>query len=197
MVAIIPTRRLVALVIVLSPLWLISEAAAVYPLLALALLVLVDMLLLPARWQIRAQRIVPANVGLGDKERGEYRVRSTAVRALRFSLFDSLPRIIESPEPRGAMHTLGANAETSVPFTFVARERGSWPLGAVVLRINGVLGLVQRSLRFEPPDSVLVTPSLAGVRQLRLLAVQHRRRDAGSRSLRRRGEGSSFASLRE
>jgi uncharacterized protein (DUF58 family) len=197
MVAIVPTRRLVAIVIVLSPLWLLSTAAAVYALLALALLVLTDMLLLPAKWQIRAQRIVPANVGLGDRERGEYRVRSTAGRALRFSLFDSLPRTIESPEPRGVMHMLGANAEASVPFTFAARERGSWPLGAVVLRIDGALGLVRRSLRFEPPDSVLVTPSLAGVRQLRLLAVQHRLRDAGIRSIRRRGEGSSFASLRE
>ena len=49
-----------------------------YSLLTLALVVLIDMLLLPAKWQIRAQRIVPANVGLGDRERGEYRVKSTA-----------------------------------------------------------------------------------------------------------------------
>jgi uncharacterized protein (DUF58 family) len=197
MVAIIPTRRLVAAVIVLSPLWLVSESAAVYPLLVLALVVLIDMLLLPAKWQIRAQRIVPANVGLGDREQGEYRVRSTVSRALSFQLFDSLPRTFESPEKRGATYTLRPNAETSVPFTFVARERGSWALGPVVLRIQGAFGLVQRSLRFEPPDSVLVTPSLAGVRHLRLLAVQHRLRDAGIRSIRRRGEGSSFASLRE
>jgi uncharacterized protein (DUF58 family) len=197
MVAIIPTRRLVALVIALSPLWLLSEGAGMYALLALASIVLLDMLLLPAKWQVRAQRIVPANVGLGDKERGEYRVRSTAPRALRFSLFDALPRIIESPEPRGVIHAVGPGAETVVPFTFVARERGSWALGPVVLRIEGAFGLVQRSLRFEPPDSVLVTPSLAGVRHLRLLAVQHRLRDAGIRSIRRRGEGSSFASLRE
>jgi uncharacterized protein (DUF58 family) len=197
MVAIIPTRRLVALVIALSPLWFVSERMGVYALLVLALVVLLDMLLLPAKWQIRAQRIVPANVGLGDQERGEYRVRSMASRILRFSLFDALPRVIESPEPRGVLHAVGPGAETVVPFTFVARERGSWVLGPVVLRIEGVFGLVQRSLRYEPTDSVLVTPSLAGVRHLRLLAVQHRLRDAGIRSIRRRGEGSSFASLRE
>jgi uncharacterized protein (DUF58 family) len=197
MVAIIPTRRLVAVVIVLSPLWFLSETMGAYALLVLGVVVLLDMLLLPAKWQVEAQRIVPANVGLGDRERGEYRVRSTARRALRFSLFDALPRIVESPEPRGVMHSVGPGAETVVPFTFVARERGSWPLGPVVLRIEGALGLVQRSLRFEPTDSILVTPSLAGVRHLRLLAVQHRLRDAGIRSIRRRGEGSSFASLRE
>lgn len=197
MVAIIPTRRLVAIVIALSPLWLVSDNVALAALLVLVAAVLIDALLLPAKFQIQAQRIVPANVGLGDQERGEYRVSSSASRVLRFVLFDRLPRTIESREPRGTMHTLRSTVETVIPFTFVARERGSWALGPVVLRIRGVLGLLQRSLRFDPPDTVLVTPSLAGVRQLRLLAVQHRMRDAGIRSIRRRGEGSNFASLRE
>jgi len=197
MVAIIPTRRLVGIVILLSPLWLVSQSVALAALLILVAAVLIDALLLPAKWQIEAQRIVPSNVGLGDQERGEYRVRSGASRALLFALFDRLPATIESPEPRGTMHTLAPKGETVIPFTLVPRERGSWALGPVVLRIRGTLGLVQRSLRFDPPDAVLVTPSLAGVRHLRLLAVQHRLRDAGIRSIRRRGEGSNFASLRE
>jgi uncharacterized protein (DUF58 family) len=197
MVAIVPTRRLVAVVIALSPLWLVSDVVALTMLLVLTAVVAIDALLLPAKWQIRAERIVPSNVGLGDQERGEYRVSSTASRALRFALFDRLPRTIESAEPRGTMYTVSAATETVIPFTFIARERGSWALGPVVLRIRGTLGLVQRSLRFDPPDTVFATPSLAGVRNLRLLAVQHRLRDAGIRSIRRRGEGSSFASLRE
>jgi uncharacterized protein (DUF58 family) len=197
LVAVIPTRRLVGIVILLSPLWLIPDAAATYPLVVLAAVVILDILLLPAKWQITAERIVPSNVGLADKERGEYRVRSTAPRVLHFTLFDALPRSIESPEPRGVMNTVGPGAQTVLSFTFVARERGSWPLGPVVLRIVGTFGLVQRSMRYEPTDTVLVTPSLAGVRHLRLLAIQHRLRDAGIRSIRRRGEGSTFASLRE
>jgi uncharacterized protein (DUF58 family) len=197
MVAIVPTRRLVATLVVLSPLWVVSVPLAVLALLLLLVAVVVDLLFLPAKWQLEAERVVPANVGLGDGERGEYRVRSLSPRPLRVALFDLLPRTIESPEPRGQMHALEGNSEISIPFTFVARERGSWTLGPVVLRIEGALGLVQRTLRYEPADSVLVTPSLAGVRQLRLLAVQHRLRDAGIRAIRRRGEGSNFASLRE
>ena len=41
--------------------------------------------------------------------------------------------------------------------------------------------------------SVTVAPSIAGVRRFRLLALQHRLRDAGVRALRRRGEGHGFA----
>ena len=43
----------------------------------------------------------------------------------------------------------------------------------------------------------MVIPSLSGVRRFRLLAMQHHLETAGVRSLRRRGEGFSFANLRE
>jgi uncharacterized protein (DUF58 family) len=46
-------------------------------------------------------------------------------------------------------------------------------------------------------DHVLVAPSIASVRRYRLLALQHRLRDLGVRVLRRRGDGTSFAGLRE
>jgi uncharacterized protein (DUF58 family) len=59
------------------------------------------------------------------------------------------------------------------------------------------MGLVGRRLRWEPEDAVLVTPSIAGVRRFRLLALQHRLYEAGIRTLRHRGEGRSFANLRE
>ena len=193
----VPTRRLVAIVLACSLLWLVSSAAAVVALLAITVAVAVDLLLLPAPWQIAVHRVVPANVGLGDAERGEYRVRSTFTHDVRFTLYDALPAIITSPEPRGVMLTVPAGGETVVPFTFVAEQRGSFALGPVVLRIVGRRDLIQRSLRSDPTDEVLVTPSLAGVKHLRLLAVQHRLRDAGIRSIRRRGEGTTFASLRE
>lgn len=42
-----------------------------------------------------------------------------------------------------------------------------------------------------------MVPSLANVRRFRLMALQHRLQDVGIRTLRRRGEGRSFAGLRE
>jgi uncharacterized protein (DUF58 family) len=50
---------------------------------------------------------------------------------------------------------------------------------------------------FDGGDSIMVVPSLSGVRRFRMLAMQHRLETAGVRSLRRRGEGLSFANLRE
>ena len=66
-----------------------------------------------------------------------------------------------------------------------------------MLRVRGPLGLVQRSLRRMRRPPVAVVPSIAGVRRYRLLALQHRLREAGIRTIRRRGDGTSFANLRE
>jgi uncharacterized protein (DUF58 family) len=197
LVSFVPTRRLVAIVLACSLLWLVSSAAAVVALLVIAIAVATDLLLLPATWQIVVHRVVPANVGLGDSEHGEYRVRSTFTRPIRFALFDALPSTITSPEARGVVTSVDAGGETVIPFSFLAEQRGSFPLGPVVIRVIGARALIQRSLRCDSADEVLVTPSLAGVKHLRLLAVQHRLRDAGIRSIRRRGEGTTFASLRE
>jgi len=197
LISVVPTRRLVAIVAVASLLWLLSSAAAVVALLLIAIAVAADLLLLPAPSQITVERVVPANVGLGDGERGEYRVHSTFPRPVRVALYDALPATIRSPDPRGVAAIVAPNSTTDIRFTFVAEQRGSFPLGPVALRIFGARELIQRTLRSEPSDELLVTPSLAGVKNLRLLAVQHRLRDAGIRSIRRRGEGTTFASLRE
>jgi uncharacterized protein (DUF58 family) len=52
-------------------------------------------------------------------------------------------------------------------------------------------------MRWSLDDSILVTPSIAGVRRFRLLAIQQRLYEAGVRAVRQRGDGRSFASLRE
>jgi uncharacterized protein (DUF58 family) len=74
--------------------------------------------------------------------------------------------------------------------------RSHWPRP---LRVEGRLGLVDSVLR-PPPEGaaeLAVAPSVAGIRRYRLLALQRRLRDAGVRQLRRRGQGTSFASLRD
>ena len=200
-VAFLPTRRLALLVAVLSPVWLIPAtrhgmAAVALALTLLLLAVVVDILSIPARWQIEVARQLPAEAGLGDPTQGVYTITSRAGRPLRVRLFDHLPQALAGSD-RAAEHVVPAAGELAVPFTVTGRERGSWALGPVVLRIDGRLGLVQRSIRHEPNDSVLVVPSMSGVRRLRLLAIQHRLHDVGLRNIRRRGEGTSFASLRE
>ncbi|HEU4585325.1 MAG TPA: DUF58 domain-containing protein [Gemmatimonadaceae bacterium] len=201
-VAFLPTQRLALVVALLSPVWLLSgtergpEIIAIV-LLLLVLAVIVDVITIPARWQVEVARTLPPQVGLGDPVEGSYRIVSRVKRALRVQLFDRLPRAITVERLPSRQQVVPPEGEISLPFGITGRERGEWPLGPIVVRVEGALGLMRRSLRNEPGDSVLVAPSMTGVRHLRLLAIQHRLRDAGVRNIRQRGEGTTFASLRE
>jgi uncharacterized protein (DUF58 family) len=201
-VAFLSTRRLVIALAVLSPIWLLSDtptgaAVALIITLLFAGAVLYDALSNPAQWQLSVERRVPESVGIGDSVTGEYVVRSRAGRRLHFEFFDALPRGVASDDARRGTHTVARGAELSLPLTLTGRERGSFALGPVVLRTFGRLRLMQRTHRYPLADRIIVTPSLAGVRHYRLLTLQHRLRDIGVRTIRRRGEGTSFANLRE
>lgn len=200
-----PTRGLAIAAAAVAPLWLLSAwrwgfalAATVSALLALA--VLAEWALLPAPWAADVERSFPPSIGITDRADGEYLVRSRWPRALPVALYDQLPRGVryaEAPRSGEARALLGAGSQVRLAVRIEGRERGSWQLGPVALRVAGPLGLLQRTIAVRLDDRISVTPSVAGIRHFRLLTVQHRMRDAGVRATRRRGEGTSFSHLRE
>lgn len=199
----VPTRRLVILLAVLAPVWFASggdtgTGIAVGVTVLIVAAVVLDALTTPAHWQVDVERTVPDRIGLGDTAEATYVVRLAGGRALRFSLYDDLPRGVRAAVPRSdAGYMVRVGAPSTVPVQLAGAERGVWPLGNIVLRVDGWLGLVRKTLRWKPDDCVVVVPSMAGVRRYRLLAVHHRLRDLGMRAIRRRGDGTAFASLRE
>jgi uncharacterized protein (DUF58 family) len=195
-----PERRLAMLVAGSSLLWLLPGRAgtlasgAALGLLALA--TAVDLALLPSRRGITVARTLPETVGIGDSAGGTYTVESHWPRALVAQFADHLPSLLSGGA--GASNvTLDAHATRMLDFQVTGETRGRAPLGPVGLRVGTRLGLVAVRFLFTGEDEIMVIPSLSGVRRFRLLAMQHRLETAGVRSLRRRGEGFSFANLRE
>ena len=198
---VVPTRRLAIVVAAASPVWLLSTtdtgawiAAAVVIVTVLA--VIGDILGTPGPRQLDVQREAPEMVGIGDPAGMVYRVHSRWPGPVRGTLFDQMPAGIERDGEPGVAFVVGPGQSASIAHTIRGSTRGRRALGRAVVRVHAPLGLIERSVSFPLGDSILVTPSLAGVRRYRLLAVQRRLRDAGIRSVRMRGEGTSFASLR-
>jgi uncharacterized protein (DUF58 family) len=212
------TRKLAYLVVLLAPVWLLTAfdwgwVAGVIVSGLVVVAVIADALALPAARDVTIERELPPTVGVGDTVEGE--VRATAVwdTPVRLRMYDQLPVSLDQPAERAHdVRTIPRGGGTAVfPFSVRGRVRGRWPLGMVVLRALGPLGLVERSLVFPHrpstdddvlagravADSVIVAPSIAGIGRFRLLALQQRLRDPGSRNIRRRGEGMSFAGLRD
>jgi uncharacterized protein (DUF58 family) len=201
-IAFAPTKRLALAFLAIAPLWLLSGAVLGRAVAALALVLLIaalvtDVAMLPDADDISVRRVLDETIGVGDTVEGRYEIQSHWDRDLRVTVFDELPpRFI-----RGATvfrkTALPSRATLSQPFDVTGHARGLAPLGSVAVRVQTELGLAARTFTVSPGDSVLVAPSLTGVKRFRWLAVHHRLASVGVRATRRRGEGRSFSRLRD
>lgn len=202
LLAFAPTRRLALVVALLSPLWLLSGTGAggwiaAVALSLLALLAGLDAVRLPAATDVTVTRRAPETIGVGDREEAGYAIASHWNHALLVSPTDLVDGPLVATEGAGGDVALPARRTVVVTFDLVGRARGQVQLGGMALRVRTSLGLVSRTLRYDLPGALVVAPSLAGVRRFRWLAVHHRLAAAGVRDARRRGEGRSFARLRD
>jgi uncharacterized protein (DUF58 family) len=196
--AIYPTRRLATVVLCLAVAWLIPTAGPVLALGALAIVSIavgVDYVLLPGRRDLEVTRDVPPTLGLGDSIEVTVVVVSHWPRPVRATLSHELPATFDVLADRQV--EIPARAAVAVPVSVTPMRRGPVALGDVALRVTSKLGLLARIVRAPIDAQAVVVPSLSNVRRFRLMALQHRLRDVGIRVLRRRGEGRSFAGLRE
>ncbi len=193
-----PERRLALLVALASLLWLIPGGAVVSAtaLGVIALLAALDCALLPPRRGLTLTRELPEMVGIGDTVEGSYTLESHWPRAMTVDLVDH-PSQFVSGGAGATVTTIAPRAARTLAFQITGETRGRAQLGPVGARVRSRLGLISARYLFTADDSIMVIPSLSGVRRFRMLAMQHRLETAGVRSLRRRGEGLSFANLRE
>ncbi len=195
-----PERRLALLVALSATLWLLPGRVGVIAgsaaLAVIVVLAAIDGALLPSRQALTLSRDVPGSVGLGDRVDGAYALTSRWPRALEIRLVDEIATLIAGGVGETDV-SLAPFATRRIAFRVTGEARGRAPLGVVGARVRTRLGLVAARVLFTGDDTMMVVPSLSGIRRFRLLAMQHRLETVGIRSLRRRGEGLSFANLRE
>ena len=197
-----PTRRLALVVLVASPVWLLSEnrigegiAAAVTCVVALA--ALIDALRIPGRDVLDLTRDVAPRIPLEESRDLTVTIRSRWPRAVLASVTQRPAPTIRVMPATTPVLSIPAGGERAFTATLTPGARGVFPLGPVAIAAVGPWGLVRRSLIWSLSDTIDVIPAIAGTGRYRLLAAQHRVRSAGQRAIRRRGAGTNFSRLRE
>jgi uncharacterized protein (DUF58 family) len=123
-------------------------------------------------------------------------VRLAAGGAATLRVTADLPDgIVRVAEPAEA--ALAAGERAAFATRVRAMRRGAFALSFVHVRVRSRWGLAEREVRFDLPAVVRVPPGARAAAQAALLLRGNRRLEAGSRRARRRGEGTSFESLRE
>ncbi|MEW5929215.1 MAG: DUF58 domain-containing protein [Gemmatimonadota bacterium] len=193
----LPTRRFLALLAAASLLFLLDARVALAADAVLLLLAAADALGVPRGGRLRVERRAPDRIALGGTAEVRLRVVNATERAVRVRVTDDLPALLEREGDEVRELLVPARREADVQYRVAARERGDAAYGDVHLRVAGPLGLVWVQRRERRADPLRVQPGVLEVRRHRLLGMRHRLRDAGIRSIRQRGEGGSFESLRD
>lgn len=195
--SLLPSGRWLALLAAAAPLFLLSPAVALGVDLVLVLLLVADALSIPSPRNLQVTRQTPSRISLGAQSEVEIRVDNRTGRRVRVLATDDLPPILQRVGADVADVLVPARGEERIRYAARTLRRGDGVFGDVHLRVAGPLGLAWRQRAVERADEVRVVPGVLEVKRYRLLGLRNRLREAGFRSVRQRGEGGAFESLRE
>lgn len=97
----------------------------------------------------------------------------------------------------GQRHRVPATGWLELSYRIRPTRRGEKAFGPVQVRVQGVLGLLQRNLNLEAKQTVKVFPDFAAVARYALLGIDNRLSTLGILRRPRRGLGMDFHQLRE
>ncbi|NNJ08965.1 DUF58 domain-containing protein [Chloroflexales bacterium ZM16-3] len=198
----LPTPRLLLLLLLAAP--LVAGAAIARPLIWLALFYLVvvagvlisDLLLTPGPGQIEVERINDGKLSLGAENLVTVLISNASPRPLRFTMRDEYPDAFPCDAPF-ISGELSAYEVFSAQYHLRPLKRGDYAFGDVVLRYRGMLGTFVRQARYPTAAAVQVYPNVLELRKYDLLARKGLLYEQGLRPARVYGQGGEFARLRE
>lgn len=197
----LPSMRLIWLLVGGAPLWLLALvvpaawlAGALYVLVLLVLAVR-EYLQGPRRSQLQVKRVLPTRFSYDDLHELQLELKSSHPSRLWLRIREELPEALETD-------TVLFEGELTPEGTYLLRyqaralRRGEYAYGAVVVRVEHGLRLIQRELRLETSDVIRIYPRFRGVDSFMLMARLSQREEAVRQPRRLRGAGSDFESLR-
>jgi uncharacterized protein (DUF58 family) len=147
--------------------------------------------------QFRASRKHDSKLSLGAANPITIQVESRAPRAATLTILDEPPVGFVHATPATLSLTLDPRTTESLQYQVRPVRRGDFHFGNLNLRWPGPLGLFIRQGVIQAEEAVKVYPNIYAIRQYELLVRNHQLTEMGVRSVRQRGEGTAFESLRD
>lgn len=194
----VPTVRTVALLGVLAVVSGLGPAGVgVWPPIVLVVVAVVaDGLLAPAPWRIGIARQLPHVLPLGGEGEVVWRLANPTSRTVTVAIADELAPSLGATDRR-LRARLPTNARVKASATLRPTRRGTFRPDQVTVRVAGPLGLATRQAVRSVPGRVEVHPSFRSRDAAELRIRRARLLEEGLRSVRGRGGGTEFETLRE
>ena len=159
----VPTRRLIILVLAAAPLFLAGAlikafvGLGVLYVMALVTCVLGDALIRPRRKRLVITRRMPERISLGMPTRVVFEIRNESRRSLDIHLAENLPPELSADPVRLHLHLAGGQ-KAELAYQLSAHKRGRFSLGDVFV----LLGYMARFARYHLPLLVLLSDPRIG-----------------------------------
>lgn len=200
-ISLLPTLRLIQLLIFGAPLWLLALlfpggwlAGLLYCVLVIALCWR-DAATIPPASKFRAIRQLPPRFALDVDHSVKLILTNLAAAPIQVSLRDELPDMFEAKTELPEV-TLPAGGEARLSYDVRPLSRGAHRFGDVILRVRGERGLVQKQLTLAVPDTAKVYPNFRGADHYQLLAQIDQRDEVVRKPRPFKAAGTDFESLR-
>jgi uncharacterized protein (DUF58 family) len=200
-ISLLPTLRLIRLLLLGAPLWLL---ALLFPggwLAGLLYCVLVivlcwrDAATIPPASQFRAIRQLPPRFALDVDHSVKLILTNLSAAPIQVSVRDELPDMFEAKTELPEV-TLPSGGEARLSYDVRPLSRGAHRFGDVILRVRGERGLVQKQLALAVPDTAKVYPNFRGADHYQLLAQIDQRDEVVRKPRPFKAAGTDFESLR-
>jgi uncharacterized protein (DUF58 family) len=195
-VPLLPSSRLVLLVLLAAGTFLLGTPVALAIDAILLVFVVIEGVTLYRGLLPSVNRSVPARIPLEGKGIVQIEFSNPSDRPLSIAWRMDVDAGLGAGEARGGEVVLPARGRAMQELVLFGVERGRRSVGDVHVRVLGPFELLWRPAMIAGTDEVVVQPGLLQLRQRRRLAVDSRL-GAGSRRVRRLGEGREFERLRE
>jgi uncharacterized protein (DUF58 family) len=172
----------------------------VYAVLAWDLVVLLayvlDCFQLPKPAQLTIERTWPAAPSLSNPSEVRLTVRNQGRIAVDGTLLDNLPLEMRQETPLVRLH-VSAQRETTGSYAIRPLQRGDLKVGKAYLRYQSAAQLAERWVVADIEQRVRIYPDLEDVKRHSMYLSRSRQIELQKRTLRHRGFGREFESLRE
>jgi uncharacterized protein (DUF58 family) len=174
--------------------WLLVPASI--SAITLGFLTVIDLALLFQRGSLlRAGRVIPARLSLGDENKLALSLQSSASFALHVQIIDELPVQMQDRKFLKKV-TLPPRGASEVAYSLRPTSRGVYDFGQVLGYLRTPLGLAERKMVLSESASVKVYPSFLQLRRYSLLATSERALP-GVKKVRRLGHSMEFEKIKE
>jgi uncharacterized protein (DUF58 family) len=197
---VIPTRRLpaalLAVGLVVLPMGTWGAGVWVLGNVAVLVAVVVDVVLAVSPRRMDVQREVDPVLVIDTDARLRWVVTNPTRRRARVHLADALPESLRAVDRRARL-VVPAGARVHADGTVRPARRGVHDLAAITVRSRGPLGLVDRQRTLPVHTRVRVHPAFPSRQETELRLHRALRLSEGVRTVRLRGQGTDFESLRD